>query len=170
MNEQFDEVTDSTPNIEQFEMPGELEYACFRCGECCRLWVFVNYDEADRIAEYVKLPRNEFTIEYWDRDVSPEECLVLCQKDDACVFLREKADSRKKYCGIYELRPKVCREFVPSLMRKECQGGLTKFWGLTATPTGQLNGSNDRIRVFADYLKKMVFGDGRGGQARGMGS
>lgn len=163
MDEQFDEVTDSTPNIEQFNAPSEPEYACFRCGECCRLWVFVNYEEADRIAEYVKLPRKEFTIEYWDRDVSSEECLVLNQKDDACVFLCGKTDSREKYCGIYELRPKVCREFVPSLMRKECQGGLTKYWNLTATPTGRLEGNNEVIGVFYEYLKKMVFGSGKGG-------
>jgi Fe-S-cluster containining protein len=158
MDEQFDEVTDSTPDVEQGNAPGEAEYACFRCGECCRLWVFVNYKEADRIAEYVKLPRKEFTIEYWDRDVSTEECLVLDQKDDACVFLREKADTREKYCGIYEIRPQVCREYVPSLMRKECQSGLTKYWNLKATPTGKLEGSGDDIRVFFDYLKKMVFG------------
>jgi Fe-S-cluster containining protein len=156
MEEHYEDLTDSTPNIEQFEMPGDPEYACFRCGECCRLWVFVNYTEADRIAKYVKLPRKDFTIEYWDRDVAPEECLVLDQKDDACVFLCEKADSREKYCGIYEIRPQVCREYVPSLTRKECLGGLAKFWKLKATATGKLEGTDDLIRAFLDYLKRMV--------------
>jgi Fe-S-cluster containining protein len=160
MDEQFDEVTDFTPCIEQFYPPGNQEYACFRCGDCCRLWVFLNYEEADRIAEYVKLPRSEFTIEYWDRSVSPEECLVLKQEDGDCLFLREKTDSRETYCGIYELRPQVCRGFVPSLMRKECKGDLAKYWNLTATPTGRLEGNDDRLRVFYDFLKKIAFGQG----------
>ena len=136
MEEQFDDEQDVSLGIEQFYLPEDPGYVCFRCGDCCRLWVFLTYEEADRIAAFVKLPRSEFTIEYWDRRVSPEECLVLCQKDGACVFLRQSEDSRGKYCGIYELRPRVCRDFVPSLMRKECKNALANYWSLTGTATG----------------------------------
>jgi Fe-S-cluster containining protein len=158
MEEQFDEATDFIC-IEQFYLPEDPGYVCFRCGDCCRLWVLLTYEEADRIAAYVKHPRTEFTIEYWDRSVSPEGCLVLSQKDNACVFLREKADAREKYCGIYELRPRICRDYAPSLMCKECQNALMKYWNLAATVTGRVDGSDERLKVFYDYLKKIAFGE-----------
>jgi Fe-S-cluster containining protein len=155
MDERFEEITDFDPVGQDYPL-GDQGYACFRCGDCCGLWVFVTYEEADRIAERVKMPRSEFTIEYWDRSVSPEECLVLQQKDDACVFLREKPENHETYCGIYELRPRVCRDFIPTLKRKSCREGLLKHWNLTVSPMGRPEGSDDHINDFYDYLKKMV--------------
>ena len=156
MEEPFgDDAADFSPGIESNFLPPEPAYACFRCGVCCRLWVFLNYEEADRIADYVKLSRTEFTIEYWDRSVSPEECLVLEQKDGACFFLRDGRHG--KYCAIYDLRPKVCREFVPSLLSRECQRGLRQSWHLKATPTGRIEGDAAQIKAFNDYLRAIVF-------------
>jgi len=159
MEEPFDDgAQDFPPCIESFYPPQEPAYACFRCGNCCRLWVFLTGEEADRITGHIKLARNEFTIEYWDRSVSSEECLVIRQQDGACFFLKDSDDRREKYCSIYELRPGVCREFVPSLMRRECRNGLTKFWNLTATPTGRIEGSEEQVKAFNAYLKALVFG------------
>jgi Fe-S-cluster containining protein len=158
MEEQFDSEWDAPIDVEQFYPPDDPGYICFRCGICCRLWVFVTGEEADRIAARVKLNRPDFTIEYWDQSVSPEECLVLRQKDGACVFLRGNTHTPEKGCAIYDLRPRVCRDFLPSLLCKECQKGLKQHWNLTATTTGRVEGTDKNRQTFFAYLKKIAFG------------
>ncbi len=152
-SEESDEL--SLPADSNYSMQ-DLDCACFRCGLCCRLWVFVNYEEADRIADRVKMLRSQFTIEYWDRTVSTEECLVLDQKDGACIFLGDGKNG--KYCQIYNLRPRVCREYVPSLLRRECKRGLSQYWNLKVTPTGRIVGDEAQIKSFNNYLKEIVIG------------
>ncbi len=159
MKEQFnDGIQRGLPSIESDYTPPDPACACFRCGDCCRLWVFITSEEADRIAEYAKIPRNEFVIVYWDKDVAPDACLVLQQPNGACLFLCNGKDSREKDCAIYDVRPGVCREFVPSLIRKECQTGLKELWGLTATPSDGTQGSEKQVRAFNSFVRAIVFG------------
>ncbi len=159
MNEPFEDGNeDYLPSIDS-PGPPEPVYPCFRCGHCCRLWVFLGYEETERIMEHTKLSLNEFAIVYWDRSVGPEECLVLKQEDSACLFLRNGRNPREKYCGIYEARPRVCREFVPSYLRRECQDGLTRLWNLTAAPSGRLQGDEEWVTAFESFLREIVFGE-----------
>ncbi len=157
MEEPFDDEMPEDPGLES-DFPQQPGCACFRCGNCCRLWVFVNYEEADRIAARIGMPRKEFTIEYWDRSVSPEECLVIDQKDNRCFFLRNRDGSGEEYCSIYDIRPRVCRDYLPSLRRKECRDGLKRMWDLDATPTGRIKGDEKQVKIFFDYLTSLVLG------------
>lgn len=158
MDNQFETEWDDPFNVTRFYRPAEPSALCFRCGVCCRLWVFLTSEEAGRIAALVNLDRRDFTIEYWDRSVSPEECLVLKQQDGACIFLRDKADDREKACGIYEARPLVCRDFTPSLLNKECRHGLKQYWELTATVAGRVEGTAEKRRRFNGFLNKLISG------------
>jgi Fe-S-cluster containining protein len=140
------------------DLQNESAFNCFRCGECCRLPVYVNYEEADRIAEYAVLPREEFTIEFWGKSESSEECLVIKQKNGDCFFLCTATDSREKYCRIYEVRPEVCLEFAPSPACQECKEGLAKFWNITVNSSGAFEGSEKQINAFKTFLKTIIRG------------
>ena len=129
----------------------ESSYPCFRCGNCCRLWVFLSYEEAEKIAEFVKLPIEEFALKYPDKAPDPEKSLILHKRSRTCVFLRNGRDIREKYCQIYEVRPRPCRNFVPS-PRAECEEGLKKVWNLTMTSTGDIEGSEEEVMAFASFL------------------
>lgn len=87
-------------------------YECDGCGACCRTWpVLVSDDDAAReprirregreLPQYLATP-------YWRYRLFP------LPFHERCCFLGE--DQR---CGIYETRPRVCREFEAGLER--CQ-------------------------------------------------
>jgi hypothetical protein len=94
MNELFEDGNeDYLPSIDS-PGPPEPVYPCFRCGHCCRLWVFLGYEEVEQIMEHTKLSLNEFAIVYWDRSVGPEECLVLKQEDSACTSVTDETPGK----------------------------------------------------------------------------
>lgn len=85
---------------------------CLKCANCCKTTgpLFTNAD-IERIAKHLRLKPQKFIENYLRLD--EENDYVLQQVP--CAFLG--ADN---YCGIYDVRPKACREF-PHTDRKKFQ-------------------------------------------------
>ncbi len=130
---------------------------CFRCGVCCtRYQPPVSLTEAQSIAGALGISLGEFLDRYIDDSWLGSEYYLLDAYDDACVFLERGVGNKVASCRIHPVRPQACREWVPSLWRKECQQGLARYWGLTVSPSGELIGSEQRIRDFQRFLKSLA--------------
>ncbi|SDB47961.1 hypothetical protein SAMN03097699_1601 [Flavobacteriaceae bacterium MAR_2010_188] len=85
---------------------------CLKCGNCCKTTgpLFTDKD-IERISKHFKMKPQQFIEQYLRLD--EENDYVL--KTVPCSFL-----GADKYCSIYEVRPKACREF-PHTDRKKFQ-------------------------------------------------
>ena len=91
---------------------------CLQCGNCCRTTgpLFTDKD-VGRISRHLKMKPSEFSEAYLRQDEDGD--MVLQQVP--CPFLG--ADN---YCGIYQVRPRACREYPHTDRRKFYQiGALT---------------------------------------------
>ena len=131
---------------------------CFRCGVCCtRYRVHLTLMEAQRIADDLGLSLgallDRYVYQYW---YTPESFL-LRQRDGACIFLEHKPEaSNKTYCLIHRVKPAACREWTPSLYRRECREGLAKYWKLTVSASGQLEGTEEKLREFHSFVESLM--------------
>ena len=77
---------------------------CAKCANCCRTLrpVFTDEDIA-RIAEHLRMSRDEFIAAYLDRDEEQDRYRI---KTTRCPFLGE--DSK---CTIYDVRPEKCQDY-----------------------------------------------------------
>ena len=133
---------------------------CFRCGECCiKYQVRLSLIEAWRVVDYLGLAFDEWLDVYVDKDWRSTESFVLRQRDGACVFLKPAEASKKTSCLIHHVKPSACREWIPSLFRRECREGLSRYWGLTVSSLGQLEGAEEKLRDFYSFLKSPTFVD-----------
>lgn len=103
------------------------EFECQRCNECCRQpgYVYLAGNEADKIAEHLRLSAFDFINQYCDL-VDRRRIVLKKASDEACVFLNQDG------CAIHEVKPAQCREF-PFKWRTErsfdyCRG-LKKIYG-----------------------------------------
>ncbi len=136
---------------------GEVTVPCFRCGVCCtRYQPPVSLTEARSIAAAFGVSLDEFLDRYIDDSWPGSEYYLLDAHDEACVFLERSEGSKVTSCRIHPVRPRACREWAPSLSRKECQQGLTEYWGLTVGPEEELIGPERSIRAFRRSLKSLV--------------
>jgi len=109
-------VGDSWPQIE-----------CFRCGICCaRYRPRVTLEEIGCIAEKLGISTDAFLSGYV-RTVLEEGAYILQSTSETCPFLLWDKDGIKATCSIHSLRPKACRNWVPSLSRPECREGLARL-------------------------------------------
>jgi uncharacterized protein len=84
-----------------------LRFKCTGCGECCTGspgYVWLTLSEAEAMAEFLKIPVEEFMKKY-TRQIGSRISLKEHPKTYDCVFL-----SGKK-CQVYSVRPKQCRTF-----------------------------------------------------------
>lgn len=84
-----------------------LNFKCTECGKCCTGvpgYAWVTEDEIYAIADYLKLPVDDFFSRFIRR-VDGRFSLIEMPKNYDCVFLRDKR------CTIYPVRPKQCRTF-----------------------------------------------------------
>lgn len=128
---------------------------CLRCGECCsRYRVRLDAVEAHRLADELGLTREEFWSRYADRQWSTERSLLLRQESWGCPFLEwhTVGGGKQASCRIHAFRPIACREWMPSLYRRECRSGIAKRWGITVNASGELEGPDDKIKEFLSYL------------------
>lgn len=92
------------------------------CINCCTLsdgFVYLNKDEAKKIAQSLNLSEGEF-YEHFIREIDDQ--LILVDGDgENCVFLEGK------HCLIYEQRPKQCRTypFWPENLKSKSRWKLT---------------------------------------------
>ncbi|MEE8413569.1 MAG: YkgJ family cysteine cluster protein [Dehalococcoidales bacterium] len=110
-------------NGEEYSFGTQMqELDCFCCGYCCVGYnPRVNDEEIAIMARYLKIGPDEFKSRYI------QETLVgslVRQTETGCVFLSTDKDSAKAYCGIHPARPTSCRDWIPSLWRRECCEGL----------------------------------------------
>lgn len=86
------------------------EVDCLECANCCKTTspMFTKTD-IRRIAKHEKMSVSEFTKKYLRVDEDGDTVL----KSAPCPFLGED-----NYCGIYDVRPKACREY-PHTNRKQ---------------------------------------------------
>jgi Fe-S-cluster containining protein len=103
------------------------QIGCFRCGICCaRYRPKVTLKEMGRIARKLGMSIEAFMSTYV-RAVPTKEAYILQNSADTCPFLRWDEKGAKAACSIHALRPKACRNWVPSLSRPECREGLAKL-------------------------------------------
>ena len=76
---------------------------CNFCGLCCTLAVRVSEKDVRRIEKRTGADRRDFTV----KDGSGNT--LLKQKGGWCTFFKRKKGVG--YCGIYDSRPSICRDF-----------------------------------------------------------
>lgn len=141
------------------ESKGQVEpfMACFRCGICCTVYqVNLSLAEGQHIADRLELVWEEFLNRYIDKSWPGIKNFLLRKRNGACVFLERIEGSKVTRCLIHPIRPSSCIDWVPSLYRRECQRGLAKYWGLAVSPSGQLEGSTQKVREFCYLLESLV--------------
>jgi hypothetical protein len=128
---------------------------CFRCGECCsRYQVLFEEGELKQMAEYLGISPAEFQKEYTDPRWPVSEKFLLRHRDNGgCIFLVHHG--REALCSIHVAKPRACRDWNPSISRKECSSGLARVWMLAANEKGELCGAEHDKQAFLDYLKSI---------------
>ncbi|HEY78161.1 MAG TPA: YkgJ family cysteine cluster protein [Dehalococcoidia bacterium] len=101
-----------------------LPIECFRCGICCTSYQpLLGSEEIETIARQLGLSTGTFLARYAQPTVIG---YLLRQTEKGCVFLRWESETRAS-CHIHPFRPQVCRNWVPSLSRRECLEGLARL-------------------------------------------
>ena len=97
---------------------------CFRCGLCCTDYlVKLSGQDIALLANWLGMTKAALSRKYVKKTpVGP----VLRQTGRECVFL-SKEENGATGCSAYAFRPEVCRNYVPSLLRHDCQEGLRKL-------------------------------------------
>jgi uncharacterized protein len=84
-----------------------LRFECTGCGQCCTGtpgYIWVNDEEIQNIAAFLKLSLEEFSNRYLRR-VKGRLSLLELPKSFDCIFLKDKK------CQIYSVRPIQCRTY-----------------------------------------------------------
>jgi hypothetical protein len=83
-----------------------LRFECTQCGNCCSGapgFVWVDEEQIQAIADYLKIPLGEMRVMHTRRAMGRISLREYANGD--CVFL----DPQKRNCTIYPVRPKQCR-------------------------------------------------------------
>lgn len=141
----------------RFSPRGEApDIPCFRCGLCCLKYrVQVDLTEAERIACGLGLSLDRFLEDYAEAWFDNH---FIRQRGDACIFLKYE-NSRKTRCLIHHTKPQACREWTPNRYRRECREGLARYWELSVSPSGELQGVEDKLKDFHDFIGSLATED-----------
>jgi len=98
-----------------------LKFECTQCSKCCRFdpgYVFLSYNDLDRLIKFFKLSETEFIDKYCRKvDMGEKNRLSLLEKGNFdCIFWSNGG------CEIYEARPLQCRSYPfwkPFLINKK---------------------------------------------------
>jgi Fe-S-cluster containining protein len=128
---------------------------CFRCGECCtRYQVLLEHGEMEQIAMYLGISQERLKTDYTDpRWPVPGKFLLRHRDNGGCIFLVHQG--KEALCSIHTAKPGACRDWNPSISRKECSQGLARVWGLAANEKGELCGAEHDKQAFLEYLKSI---------------
>jgi len=145
----------------------ELSMPCFRCGVCCtRYQVCLSLVEARQIADELGFAWDEWLDRYIDQSWPGAGSLLLRQCKGACVFLEHVEGSNMTRCLIQPFKPSSCREWKPSLYRRECREGLVKYWQLTVSCSGQLEGAKEKLQDFRSFIGSLMMAEGADANTR----
>ena len=92
-----------------------LQFECTRCGDCCAGtpgFVWVELDEIQRLADFLKLSLDEFGRSYLRR--VGDQISLIETRESACIFWDSNTG-----CQVYESRPNQCQTwpFWPENLR-----------------------------------------------------
>ncbi|MDA3940012.1 MAG: YkgJ family cysteine cluster protein [Spirochaetia bacterium] len=98
-----------------------LKFECTQCSKCCRFdpgFVFLSYNDLDRLVKYFKMSENDFVKNYCRKiDMGEHTRLSLIEKSNYdCIFWSNGG------CEVYKSRPLQCRSYPfwkPFLLNKE---------------------------------------------------
>lgn len=98
-----------------------LRFECTQCSKCCRYdpgYVFLSYNDLERLLKYFKISETEFIDKYCRKvDMGDKNRLSLIEKENYdCIFWSNGS------CEIYESRPLQCRSYPfwePFLINKK---------------------------------------------------
>ncbi len=125
---------------------------CFRCSVCCKKYhARLSLTEAREIADRLGIDWAEFSKTYLENYWPEAQSFTLAHRNGSCIFLRRQ-EGYGGSCSIQAFKPLSCREWNPSVFRKECQEGLNSQWGLRVSPSGRLEGAEDNLRGFQLFL------------------
>ncbi|MFH0846966.1 MAG: YkgJ family cysteine cluster protein [Chloroflexota bacterium] len=151
------------------------ELICFRCGMCCRYGVCLSLEEAEAISRYTGLPpgaflesigidrsavviseegfffSGDYDVPYW---LEPPFFHTL-RRNSVCFFLEHTTEAKTTRCLVHPVKPVSCQTYSCSLSREWCQKGLSEYWGLAVSPSGELSGSPEKLRRFRLFLESI---------------
>ena len=137
--------------------PKELSIPCFRCGVCCtRYQVRLSLVEARQIADELGFDWDEWLDRYVDQRWPGTDSFLLRHCNGACVFLERIEARNVTSCLIQSFKPSACREWTPSLYRRECRDGLAKYWKLIVSPAGQLESTEEKLGDFHSFIESLM--------------
>jgi len=84
----------------------------------------VDVGEARRIARRLGIPYEAFKQRYLQKYPFRAREYLIRRENECCVFLH--LEGNLATCAIHEHRPEACRNWKPSLEKRECQEGLRK--------------------------------------------
>ncbi len=99
-----------------------LQFACQRCGNCCRWPGFVRLGlgEAERIADFLGVEPAEFVEEFTILLPDRSSLSLKSRSDGSCVFLDDR-----NVCRVQPVKPLQCRGFPNAWRfpgwRKSCE-------------------------------------------------
>ena len=97
---------------------------CFRCGICCMGYhPQLSETEVERMAGHLGISSHDFIAKYVQ---VTQIGYLLRQTKTGCVFLTWENET-KSLCSVHPFRPDACRNWEPTLFRRECKAGLTKI-------------------------------------------
>ena len=132
----------------------QVPIPCFRCGICCtRYQPPLTHQDVDNIAGALGISRRMFISRYAVK-VPTKEGYLLKRTDEGCIFLAWDADGKAR-CTIHASRPKACRDWIPSLSKRECLEGLAelKSRGQLMLPEELLVSREDRQDLYSSLGK-----------------
>jgi uncharacterized protein len=141
---------------EEYRFGGQkLAIECFRCGICCEgYYPQLDDDEIERIAPNLDMTKDKFISEYCRITTIG---YLLRQTKSGCVFLEwEEGNDRNRraLCRIHSFRPDACRNWEPSLLRRECKEGLARVQkGKGLMLPGEVYRDPEEIKKFCEGLK-----------------
>jgi Fe-S-cluster containining protein len=98
---------------EQFEKAHDEVFEkinCLDCGNCCRTTSPMLFEkDIDRLAKHLRIKPRDFVKDYLFLDTDG----IYAFRQTPCPFLGED-----NACSVYEERPKACREYPHTNMRK----------------------------------------------------
>lgn len=89
---------------------------CQSCGDCCKdHYVVLSSEDLLRLSKFTGLDKNDFS--YVSFRSIFKRALDYDKKSGNCIFLCEKDGIYS--CGIYEVRPSVCRDYPYTVGERE---------------------------------------------------
>jgi Fe-S-cluster containining protein len=138
----------------------EVSTTCFLCGVCCTKYqIYLTMIEARRIADELGLVWEDWLDKYTSQVWPGSDSFLLRRYNGACVFLERVEGSNIARCLVQPFKPYACREWNSSLYQRACQEGLAKYWRLTVSPSGQLEGYEQDRRCFVSFLESLTLAD-----------